>query len=71
MLDQRDGHDRLCASVRQWYTAAFPQSHATSSHNSRHSTHRGHTQDAVVACADGEVRIGIGPDPQTAGQLAS
>lgn len=69
-LDQQPGHDGLCASVRQWYAAAFPDSRTTTSRNARHSSHAAPTQDAVVSCTGDEVRIGIAPDMKTAGDLA-
>jgi len=65
-LDEQPGHDRLCASVRQWYTAAFPDNHTTTRPNGRHSSHDGQTQDALITCTDDQIRIGIAPDLKTA-----
>ena len=61
----------LCDSVRDWYAAAFPQSRDGGVTGDEVRAWDGDRQDAVLRCANGNVRLGIGPDLATARALAA
>ncbi len=60
----------LCDSVRDWYSAAFPQSRKGATSDDETQVWDGDRQDAVLRCANNNVRLGIGPDIDTARALA-
>jgi hypothetical protein len=65
-----DGEGTLCGSVADWYGAAFPEVDTESVSGDEELVASGDSQDAVIACGDDEVRVGIAPDLDTARQLA-
>lgn len=69
LAEHDDAPQPLCASVTEWYARAFPQAHATTTTTGTAWTDT--DQAAVVACGDGRVRLGIGPDADTARAAAS
>jgi hypothetical protein len=68
-LAQRAGEPRLCESIASWYRAAFGSVPAGQRPGETLAVD-GETQDAVMRCPGGEVRLGIGPDLATAQALA-
>jgi hypothetical protein len=64
-LVERRGSDDLCRSVTEWYDAAFDDSEVETK-ASEQLARDGDRQDAVVSCSEDEVRLGIGPDIDTA-----
>jgi hypothetical protein len=62
-LTQREGERDLCASVADWYSAAF---RGASTEDGDERSWSGSRQDAVLACEGDEVRLGIGPDAAVA-----
>lgn len=60
----------LCLSMTAWYGAAFPDAVGTADADGT-AVFDGARQDAVLRCVDGEVRLGIAPDPETARALAA
>lgn len=66
-LRERDGEHDLCDSVRAWYRAAFPMAEADGSGDGVAYADR--RQVAHVRCDDGEVRIGIAPEPDVAARI--
>lgn len=65
-LVQRDGQPPLCATMTAWYAAAFPGGTRVARQPGEELAVDGARQDAVVRCADADVRIGIAPDVATA-----
>ncbi len=63
-----DADPGLCASVTAWYAAAFPD--ATRESDAGATTFDGDRQNAVVSCPGTTVRVGIGPDPDSAAAIA-
>jgi hypothetical protein len=53
---------QLCDAVRDWYSAAFPQSRDGGATGDEVRAWDGDRQDAVLRCVNGNVRLGIGPD---------
>jgi hypothetical protein len=64
-LVERRGSGNLCASVIAWYDAAFNDSDVEMKAG-EWLARDGVRQDAVVRCSKDEVRLGIGPDTDTA-----
>jgi hypothetical protein len=64
-LVERRGSDDLCRSVTEWYEAAFDDSEVETE-ASEQLARDGDMQDAVVSCSEDEVRLGVGPDIDTA-----
>lgn len=64
-LVERRGPGDLCASVVDWYDAAFNDSDAEMEAG-EWVARDGFREDAVVWCSKDEVRLGIGPDVDTA-----
>jgi hypothetical protein len=62
-LAERPGGD-LCSAVTEWYGSAFQADRQTGGAGDLVAD--GTDQDAVVACSDDEVRVGIGPEMTTA-----
>jgi hypothetical protein len=58
---------RLCATLGDWYEAAFPDAVRTAAENG--AAFSGATQHAKLACPAGEARLGIGPTPDVAAAL--
>jgi hypothetical protein len=52
--------------VTAWYQRAFPSATAVTTTGDERLAVDGPTQDAVVRCGGGEVRVGIAPDVATA-----
>jgi hypothetical protein len=69
-LVQRAGSRGLCGSIRAWYRAAFPSDRAAGAGGEAAMAVRGRQQDAALRCSGREVTLGIGPDLQTARDLA-
>lgn len=67
-LAQREGEPSLCRSVGRWYEAAF-DARETGVAPGETLALDGDTQDAVLRCRGGEVRLGIAPDVATARAL--
>ena len=59
----------LCDAVAAWYAAAFPEDQQSDTAAGTDVTWDGADQDAALRCAGHEVRLGIGPDPDTAGAI--
>ncbi|WP_166348221.1 hypothetical protein [Phytoactinopolyspora limicola] len=59
----------LCGTLDEYYAAAFPDS--TRAENDGIVTFDGGAQSAAISCADGEVLLGTGPDPDTARGIVS
>lgn len=68
-LREREGEHDLCESVRTWYRAAFPMAEVDESGDDRVAFEDGR-QAARVRCRDGEVRLGIAPEPAVATRIA-
>lgn len=66
---QHDEGADLCASVTDWYRAAFPDS--SDSDIDGGLAFEGEEQTAVVRCDADNVRVGIAPDLPTATRIAS
>jgi hypothetical protein len=64
-LVERRGSDGLCRSITEWYDAAFDDSEVETERGEQ-LARDGDRQDAVVWCSEDEVRLGIGPDIETA-----
>ena len=69
-LVQRGGDTGLCATVVEWYSAAFPGGRPGDKAAGEELTVDGERQDAVVRCAGADVRLGIAPDLATARTIA-
>lgn len=69
-LAQRDDEPDLCASVTDWYAAAFPQAAAAGAQGDERLAVDGDAQSAVVSCGEDGVRLGIGPDLDVARAVA-
>jgi hypothetical protein len=69
-LAQRDGEPDLCASVTDWYGAAFPDAADAGPQGDEQLAVDGDAQSAVVACGEDGVRLGIAPDLDVARALA-
>ena len=69
LTQQQDGGP-LCDAVTTWYQRAFPDSTDAPPRSGERLVREG-GQTAVVACAGNGVRLGIGPDLQTARTLVS
>jgi hypothetical protein len=67
VIAERQGED-LCGSVRAWYGSSFDDDREGRAGGE--ATFDGPRQDAALACAPDEVRLGIAPDIQTARRLA-
>jgi hypothetical protein len=67
-LDQQEG-PALCAAIGSWYAEAFPDDDVEPS--GRGFAVEGASQDAVLRCHGDEIRLGIGPDRDTARRLAA
>lgn len=65
-----EGEAGLCAAVRAWYAAAFPSAVRTDTPDGG-ARFDAPDQDAVLACAGREVRLGIAPDLATAQALTA
>lgn len=59
----------LCSSMRDWYTKAFPTSAAGAPTGDEVATWSEARQSAVLRCVGSNVRMGIGPDVDTARAL--
>jgi hypothetical protein len=68
-LVQRDGEPDLCATMADWYRAAFPGDREVPAGSGERLVVDGAAQDAVLACDGDEVRLGIAPDLATARAL--
>jgi hypothetical protein len=64
-LVERRGSGDLCASIIDWYDAALNDSDVEMKAG-EWLARDGVRQDAVVRCSKDEVRLGIGPDTDTA-----
>ncbi|HEV3473905.1 MAG TPA: hypothetical protein VG602_00855 [Actinomycetota bacterium] len=69
IVAERSGKDDLCGSVQEWYGASFGDD--TEDSAAGRVTFDGPDQDAVLACAPDEIRLGIGPDVRTAQSLTT
>lgn len=69
-LAERPGERALCASMTDWYDAAFPDARRARTSGQEALAVTGPDQDAVVVCDGSSVRVGIAPDLQTARTVA-
>ena len=69
ILVQHAEHRGLCQSVVQWYRRAFPSARTVTTRRGERIVRRTADQVGVVRCAQGRVRLGIGPDVATARAL--
>ena len=65
-LAQRPGERDLCASMTDWYDAAFSEAEPADLSGEEALAVSGPDQDAVILCDGDGVRIGIAPDLATA-----
>jgi hypothetical protein len=63
------GARRLCDSIRDWYSAAFPGGRDGAPNGDEVKVWDGDRQHAVLRCVNGNVRLGMGPDVETARAL--
>jgi hypothetical protein len=68
-LAQRSRSDDLCASIEQWYDAAFTDD-SSARPLERALLFEGEPQTAVLSCDGAEVRLGIAGDERIAADLA-
>lgn len=61
-LVERPGGPGLCATMADWYQAAFPSAAKADAETGETLASDGAEQDAVVRCSGPDVRLGIGPD---------
>lgn len=69
-LVERPGGPGLCATMADWYQAAFPSAAKADAEPGERLASDGVDQDAVVRCSGPDVRLGIGPDLGVARALA-
>jgi hypothetical protein len=69
-LAQRPEEPRLCDSVGSWYRAAFEGGFLAEPRPGEMLAIDGEIQDAVLRCPGNQIRLGIGPDLDTARALA-
>jgi hypothetical protein len=67
---QRRASGDMCASIAQWYDAAFTDDSTAQPHAQRALLFEGGSQTAVLSCRDDEVRLGIAAAERIAAQLA-
>jgi hypothetical protein len=67
-LSERPGQERLCVDVAEWYGSSFQGDQETGTAGGAFEAD-GERQDAVVACTEDQVRLGIAPDLRTARAL--
>jgi hypothetical protein len=65
VLAERPGQEGLCESVREWYRDSFEGDQETGL-GTVTATFDGAGRDAIVACRQDEVRLGIAPEQRTA-----
>jgi hypothetical protein len=70
MVDIAEGSESLCDSMVTWELAAFPEHDETDPGSQEGLVHAGDGRSAVVVCDGPNVRIGIGPDLDTARSVA-
>ena len=70
LVDTGEGSVDLCQSMTTWELAAFPDHEELSPTVGGELEHAGQHRAAVVVCDDPSVRIGIGPDLETARSVA-
>lgn len=70
LVDTGDGSESLCDSMVSWELAAFPDHSELDQTGSEQLVHSGDGRAAVVVCDRSDVRIGIGPDLDTARTVA-
>lgn len=70
-LVDREGGERLCDAVTDWYREAFSEGEEAPLRDGEELALRGGGQTGVVACPGDEVRVGIGPDLATARRQAA
>jgi hypothetical protein len=64
-LTERKGGD-LCTTMAEWYDASFDDDSEAAAKTSETAAFDGGSQSAVISCPGAEVRLGVGPDLQTA-----
>ena len=69
LVDTGQGSAALCESMTTWELAAFPDHEELSPTGGGELEHAGPDRAAVVVCGDSGVRVGIGPDLETARSL--
>ena len=67
-LAERPGQEILCRAVSAWYGSSFQDD---IERDDGAFSSDGPSQDAVVACGEDEVRLGVAPDLRTAGKVAA
>lgn len=71
LVDTGDGSESLCDSMVSWELAAFPDHSEVDQTVSEQLVHSGDGRAGVVVCDGSDVRIGIGPDLDTARTVAA
>lgn len=71
LVDIGQGSESLCDSVVAWELAAFPNSDEVDVSGQEELAHSGDGRAAVVVCDGPNVRVGIGPDLETARRVAN
>ena len=70
LADTGDGIESLCDSMIAWELAAFPDHDVVDRIADEQLAHSENGRAAVVVCDDPNVRVGIGPDLETARSVA-
>jgi hypothetical protein len=68
-LVERDPGDGLCASMTEWYRAAFPRGEPAPRQPGETLAVSAPTSSAVITCSERSVRFGMAPDLETARSL--
>ncbi|MDQ4006428.1 MAG: hypothetical protein M3135_09070 [Actinomycetota bacterium] len=69
-LAERPAEDRLCTATSDWYASSFQGDIERRTQRGGFGSD-GEAQDAIVACGEDEVRLGIAPDLETAERVAA
>lgn len=70
LREREGGGPALCDSVASWYDVAFTDDDAVATAGDEVLATVGPDQSAVVACTDGQVRLGVAPGLETARDIA-
>jgi hypothetical protein len=68
-LIQRDGGAEMCNGVNTWYARSFEDDRAAKRLKGEKGAFSGEAQSAVILCQGTNIRVGIGPDLETARAL--
>lgn len=70
-LMQRRPEDGLCSSMHAWYLKSFPEGRSEAARPGEELAYDGAVQDAVLVCDGPSIRLGTGPDLDTARALVT